>query len=192
MTAAPRLLLVDNYDSFAYNLAQAFRVLGATVEVVRNDALSAEEALRRGADRIVLSPGPRTPDEAGISLDLCRLARVPLLGVCLGHQSLVQAMGGRIGRAPRILHGKTSPVTHDGSGLFRGLPDPMVAARYHSLVAERVPGCLEVTARAADGGEVMAVRHRERPLYGVQFHPESYLTPQGCLLLANFLESPGP
>jgi len=192
VTRSPHVLIVDNYDSFAFNLAQAFRILGATVEVRRNDALTAGEALRRGADRLVISPGPRAPPDAGISLELCRIADVPLLGVCLGHQSLVEAMGGRIARAPRILHGKTSPVAHDGRGLFRGLPDPMVAARYHSLIAAEVPPCLEVTARTADAGEVMAVRHRERPLYGVQFHPESYLTPEGCLLLANFLESPGP
>ena len=184
-----RVLLVDNYDSFAYNLVQAFRVLGAEVEVVRNDAITVDEALARTPDRFVISPGPCTPKDAGISVELCRRARAPLLGVCLGHQALVEAFGGRIGRAPRILHGKTSPVTHSGAGLFRGLPDPFTAARYHSLTAVEIPDCLELTARTADAGEPMAVRHRERALVGVQFHPESYLTPRGCDLLENFLES---
>jgi anthranilate synthase/aminodeoxychorismate synthase-like glutamine amidotransferase len=184
-----RVLLIDNYDSFAWNLVQALRVLGASVEVVRNDAIAAAEALDRGADRIVISPGPCSPREAGISVDVCRGASVPLLGVCLGHQGLVAAFGGRIGRAGRILHGKTSLVSHDGEGLLRGLPDPFRAARYHSLAALEIPPCLEVTARTADLGEPMAVRHRERPLWGVQFHPESYLTPEGSQLLGNFLES---
>jgi anthranilate synthase/aminodeoxychorismate synthase-like glutamine amidotransferase len=186
----PRVLLVDNYDSFAYNLAQALRVLGAEVEVFRNDAISAEEALARRPDRIVVSPGPCSPDEAGISVEVCRRSGVPLLGVCLGHQSLVQAFGGRIGRAPRVMHGKASPVAHDGRGLFRGLPSPFPAARYHSLAALDLPPCFEVTARTADRGELMAVRHRERPLFGLQFHPESYLTPLGGEILRNFLESP--
>jgi len=186
---APTVLLVDNYDSFTFNLCQALRVLGAEVTVVRNDALTVADALRAAPDRFVISPGPCTPDEAGISVELCRRAAAPLLGVCLGHQSLVQAFGGRIGRAPRLLHGKTSPVDHDGSGLFRGLPRPFQAARYHSLAALEIPDCFEVTARTADQGEPMAVRHRERPLYGVQFHPESYLTPFGCDFLKNFLES---
>ena len=184
------VLLIDNYDSFAYNLVQALRVLGATVEVVRNDAVTVAEAIARAPDRYVISPGPCTPDEAGISVELCRRAEAPLLGVCLGHQSLVQAFGGRIGRAERIFHGKTSPITHDGRGLFRGLPETFAAARYHSLVAAEIPGCFEVSARTADAGEPMGVRHRERPLFGLQFHPESFLTPQGCDLLGNFLESP--
>ena len=184
-----RVLLIDNYDSFAYNLVQALRLLGAEVEVFRNDALSAEEALARRPDRVVLSPGPCTPKEAGISVEICRRCEVPLLGVCLGHQSLVAAFGGRIRRAERILHGKTSPVAHDGRGIFRKLPDPLIAARYHSLIADEAPDCFEVTARTADRGELMAIRHRERPLAGVQFHPESYLTPDGPQLLRNFLES---
>jgi anthranilate synthase/aminodeoxychorismate synthase-like glutamine amidotransferase len=184
-----RVLLVDNYDSFAFNLAQALRVLGADVEVFRNDVLSVDEALARRPDRFVVSPGPRSPDDAGISVELCRKASAPLLGVCLGHQSLVQAFGGRVGRAARVVHGKTSPVAHDGEGLFRGLSNPFPAARYHSLAALDVPACFEVTARTADAGELMAVRHRDRPLYGIQFHPESYLTPEGSALLENFLES---
>jgi anthranilate synthase component 2 len=184
-----RVLLVDNYDSFAHNLAQALRILGATVEVVRNDALGVDEALERRPDRFVVSPGPRSPREAGISVELCRRADAPLLGVCLGHQSLVEAFGGRVGRAPRVMHGKASPIAHEGTGLFRGLPNPFPAARYHSLAALEVPGCFEVSAWTADRRELMAVRHRERPLFGVQFHPESYLTPDGCALLRNFLES---
>jgi len=185
-----RVLLVDNYDSFAYNLAQALRILGADVEVFRNDAITADEALERRPDRFVVSPGPCSPDEAGISVELCRRADAPLLGVCLGHQSLVQAFGGRVGRAPRVMHGKASPVAHDRRGLFRGLPSPFPAARYHSLAALEVPECFEVTAWTADRDELMAVRHRERPLLGVQFHPESYLTPEGGAILRNFLESP--
>jgi len=184
------VLLIDNYDSFAYNLVQALRVLGATVEVVRNDAVTVDEALARAPDRYVISPGPCTPSDAGISVELCRRALAPLLGVCLGHQSLVQAFGGRIGRADRVRHGKTSPVTHDGCGLFSGLPEIFPAARYHSLVATEIPECFEVSARTADTRELMAVRHRRRPLFGLQFHPESFLTPRGCDLLRNFLESP--
>lgn len=187
-----RVLLVDNYDSFAFNLVQALRVLGASVEVFRNDALAVDDVLARGADRLVVSPGPCTPAEAGISVELCRRADVPLLGVCLGHQSLVAAFGGVVARAERVRHGKTSPVEHDGTGLFRGLPSPFEAARYHSLIATRIPDCFAVSARTADRGEPMAVRHRTRPLFGVQFHPESFLTPRGCDLLRNFLESPGP
>jgi anthranilate synthase component 2 len=185
-----RVLLVDNYDSFAYNLAQALRMLGADVEVFRNDAITVDEALARRPDRFVVSPGPRSPAEAGISVELCRRADAPLLGVCLGHQSLVEAFGGTVGRAPRVMHGKASPVAHDGRGLFRGLPNPFAAARYHSLAALTVPECFEMTARTADRGELMAVRHRLRPLWGVQFHPESYLTHEGGAILRNFLESP--
>jgi len=185
-----RVLLVDNYDSFAYNLVQALRVLGATVEVVRNDAVTVDEAMASAPDRYVISPGPCTPNEAGISVELCRRAPAPLLGVCLGHQSLVQAFGGRIGRAGRVRHGKTSPITHDGRGLFAGLPATFPAARYHSLVATEIPDCFEVSARTADAGEPMAVRHRRHPLFGLQFHPESFLTPRGCDLLRNFLEFP--
>lgn len=185
-----RVLLVDNYDSFAYNLVQALRLLGAEVEVRRNDAITVDEALARRPDRFVISPGPCTPDEAGISMELCRRANAPLLGVCLGHQSLVQAFGGRVGRAERIMHGKTSPVRHDGAGIFRGLPQDFPAARYHSLAALEIPAGFEVQARTADRGELMAVRHRSRALFGVQFHPESFLTPAGPLLLRNFLDRP--
>jgi len=185
-----RVLLIDNYDSFAFNLVQALRVLGAEVAVFRNDAIGVEDALARRDDRIVISPGPCTPDQAGISVELCARCEVPLLGVCLGHQSLVQAFGGRIGRAERVVHGKTSAIRHDGRGLFAGLPQPLVAARYHSLVATTVPDCLEIRARVEGTGETMAVRHRERPLWGVQFHPESWMTPDGPALLANFLAQP--
>ena len=183
-----RVLLVDNYDSFAYNLVQALRVLGATVEVFRNDQIDVAEALARVPDRIVISPGPRSPADAGISVELAARCDVPLLGVCLGHQSLVAAFGGEIGRAERILHGKTCQVRHDGRGLFRGLPDPIVAARYHSLIPVSIPDCFEICAYSVEWSEPMAVRHRERPLFGLQFHPESFLTPEGPRLLANFLE----
>ena len=182
------VLLIDNYDSFAYNLVQALRVLGATVDVVRNDVIDVDEALRRRADRIVISPGPCTPNEAGISVDLCLRARVPVLGVCLGHQCLVAAFGGVVDRADRIVHGKTSPVRHAGQGLFAGAPDPLTVARYHSLIARKIPDCFDLTAKTADHGEPMAIRHKERPLFGVQFHPESFLTPDGPILLRNFLE----
>lgn len=183
-----RILLIDNYDSFAYNLVQAFRILGAEVDVFRNDALSVDDALALPHDRLVLSPGPCTPAEAGISVELCRRAERPLLGVCLGHQCLVAALGGVVDRAERVRHGKTSPITHNGRGLFTGLPDPFEAARYHSLIAREIPDCLEIVARAADFGECMAVRHNQRSLFGVQFHPESFLTPDGPRLLQNFLE----
>ena len=183
-----RVLLIDNYDSFAYNLVQALRVLGAEVEVWRNDALGVDDVLARGADRVVISPGPCTPNEAGISVELCRRVEVPLLGVCLGHQCLVAAFGGTVDRAARVRHGKTSPIRHDGRGVFRGIESPFLAARYHSLVATALPDCLELSASTADMDEPMAVRHRERPLVGVQFHPESFLTPDGPQLLRNFLE----
>ena len=183
-----KVLLVDNYDSFAFNLVQALRVLGAAVDVVRNDAVTVDEALASDADVFVVSPGPCTPDEAGISVGLCRRADRPLLGVCLGHQSLVQAYGGAVRRAERVRHGKTSPVTHAGRGLFRGLPDPFAAARYHSLIAADLPACFEITATTADRGELMAVRHRTEPKFGVQFHPESFQTPRGPDLLRNFRE----
>ena len=186
-----RVLLIDNYDSFTYNLVQALEGLGARVDVVRNDHLSAVEALAASPDRVVISPGPCSPREAGISVEICRRAEVPLLGVCLGHQSLAVAFGGRVARAGRILHGKTSPIAHDRSALFVGIPDPFPAARYHSLVAEDLPDCFQVTARTADKGELMAFEHRSRPLFGVQFHPESYLTPDGPTLLRNFLEGQG-
>jgi anthranilate synthase/aminodeoxychorismate synthase-like glutamine amidotransferase len=186
------LLLVDNYDSFTYNLYQYLGELGAQTRVVRNDEVSVAEALALRPEAIVISPGPGTPDEAGISLELIRAAAgvVPMLGVCLGHQSLGQAFGGRIVRAPSLMHGKTSEIHHDGRTLFAGLPQPFTATRYHSLVIapDSLPECLEVSARTADG-VIMAVRHREHPLEGVQFHPESILTTAGKDLLANFLRT---
>jgi anthranilate synthase component 2 len=186
-----RVLLVDNYDSFTYNLFQYLGELGAETEVVRNDALTADAALERGCGRIVISPGPGTPDQAGISLELASKAagRVPLLGVCLGHQALGQAFGGRIVRAPKLMHGKTSQVHHDGRTVFAGLASPFTATRYHSLVVERasLPQCLAVSAWTEDG-VVMGLRHREHPLEGVQFHPESILTTVGKDLLRNFLD----
>jgi anthranilate synthase/aminodeoxychorismate synthase-like glutamine amidotransferase len=183
------ILLVDNYDSFTYNLAHLFGELGAEVVVRRNDAVDADEAERLAPSHLVLSPGPGRPGEAGASVEIVqRLApSVPTLGVCLGHQAIVQAFGGEIGQARRIVHGKASAIDHDGRGLFRGLPEPFEAGRYHSLAATSLPGCLEVSATCTDG-EVMAVRHRELPVDGVQFHPESVLTPLGPELARNFLE----
>ena len=188
------ILLVDNYDSFTYNLYQYLGELGAETRVVRNDELTVAEALALRPSSVVISPGPGNPDEAGISLDLIRAlpSTVPLLGVCLGHQALGQAFGGRIVRAPRIMHGKTSAIHHDGRGVFTGLPQPFTATRYHSLVIaeDSVPECLEVTARTEDG-VIMAVRHRSLPQEGVQFHPESILTSAGKDLLRNFLAGSG-
>jgi len=185
------LLLVDNYDSFTYNLYQYLGELGADTRVVRNDEISAEAAIDLRPEAIVISPGPGTPEQAGISLELIRRAagRVPLLGVCLGHQALGQAFGGRVVRAPVLMHGKTSPIHHDGRTVFAGLPDPFTATRYHSLIVDRdsVPDCLEVSAWTV-GGIVMGLRHRTFPLEGVQFHPESILTAAGKDLLRNFLE----
>jgi anthranilate synthase/aminodeoxychorismate synthase-like glutamine amidotransferase len=186
----PRLLLIDNYDSFTYNLVQAFLVLGADVEVYRNDRITVDEAFALAPTHLCISPGPGTPRDAGVSIDLMRAfaGRVPVFGVCLGHQSLVEAFGGRVVRNYRLMHGKTSRVTHDGRGLFAGLPNPLEVGRYHSLVAERVslPPELVVTAWAEEG-EIMGVRHRSLPVEGVQFHPESVLTPEGPRLMANFL-----
>jgi len=185
------VLLVDNYDSFTYNLYQYLGELGAEVRVVRHDEVTAAEAMAIAPDRIVISPGPGTPDQAGITLDLIQQAagRIPLLGVCLGHQALGQVFGGRVSRAPKLMHGKTSSIRHDGRSLFAGLPDPFTATRYHSLIVERdsVPECLEVSAWT-DDGIVMGLRHREHALEGVQFHPESILTTVGKDLLRNFLE----
>ena len=186
------VLLVDNYDSFTYNLYQYLGELGAEVRVVRNDELTAEAAIALSPDRIVISPGPGTPDQAGITLDLIRRAagRIPVLGVCLGHQALGQAFGGDVRRAPKLMHGKTSEIHHDGRGVFAGLPVPFTATRYHSLVVDRdsVPACLEVSAWTEEG-TVMGLRHREHALEGVQFHPESILTTVGKDLLRNFLET---
>jgi anthranilate synthase/aminodeoxychorismate synthase-like glutamine amidotransferase len=185
-----RVLVIDNYDSFTYNLVQYLGELGAQLEVVRNDRASVEELLAGAPDRVVVSPGPCTPDEAGVSLEVVRRfpqAGIPTLGVCLGHQAIVEAFGGEVGYARELLHGKASPVHHDGSGLFTGLPEPFDAGRYHSLAATRLPDELLPTAYA-DDGEVMAVRHRTLPVAGVQFHPESVLTPDGPALARNFLE----
>ena len=186
----PKLLLIDNYDSFTYNLVQAFLLLGAEVEVFRNDAITTVDALARRPSHVVISPGPGTPRDAGVSMDMVRAfaGRVPILGVCLGHQSLVEVFGGQVVRAGRLMHGKTSPVVHDGRGVFAGLPQPLQAGRYHSLIAEpaSMPDELEVSARTAEG-EIMGVRHRRLAIEGVQFHPESVLTPDGPALMHNFL-----
>jgi anthranilate synthase component 2 len=186
------ILLIDNYDSFTYNLVHYLGELGADVRVWRNDALTAEEALGMGADGIVLSPGPCDPDRAGICLDVITLAaerRVPLFGVCLGHQAIGQAFGGRVVRAPVPMHGKVSEVRHAGKGLMRGLPSPFKATRYHSLIVENatLPDCLEVTA-TLDDGMIMALQHRELPIHGVQFHPESIASEHGHDILRNFLD----
>lgn len=188
---APKLLLIDNYDSFTYNLVQAFLVLGAEVDVRRNDAIRVDEALAMDHSHLVISPGPGTPREAGVSLAMIEAfaGRRPILGVCLGHQALVEAFGGRVVRAGRLMHGKVSPVSHDGRGVFAGVPQAFSAGRYHSLIAEpaTLPDVLEVTARTPEG-EIMGVRHKTLPIEGVQFHPESVLTPEGPRIIANFLK----
>jgi anthranilate synthase component II len=191
VTKPARILVVDNYDSFTWNLVDYLRTLGAEVRVERNDALSAAEAVASGADGILISPGPGTPDEAGMSLDLvaaCAAARRALLGICLGHQAIAAHFGARVVRAGRAVHGKTSAVAHDGSGLFAGLPSPFTAARYHSLTVapESLPACLVVNARAEDG-TVQGLRHAALPVHGVQFHPESIASEHGHALLAAFL-----
>ena len=184
------ILLVDNYDSFTYNLAHLFGELGAEVVVRRNDSIDAEEAERLAPSHLVVSPGPGRPSEAGATVDIVRrlAPRIPTLGVCLGHQSIVEAFGGEVGQARTLVHGKASVISHDGRGLFRDLPDDFLAGRYHSLVATKIPDELEVSATDGDG-EVMAVRHRELPVDGVQFHPESVLTPVGPELARNFLDT---
>jgi anthranilate synthase component 2 len=184
-----RVLVVDNYDSFTYNIVHLLEELGATVVVRRNDEIGPDEAESLVPDRLVVSPGPGRPDEAGSSIELIRRLgpTTPTLGVCLGHQAIVEAFGGEIGQARALLHGKASRLRHDGRGLFTGLSDSIEAGRYHSLAAVRMPAALEVTASAEDG-EVMAVRHRTHPIEGVQFHPESVLTPDGPKMLENFLD----
>ena len=193
MIPKPHILVIDNYDSFTFNLVHYLMELGAEVQVVRNDAISAGQALSSGAKGFLISPGPCTPTEAGISLDLvaaCADAQRPLLGVCLGHQAIGQHFGGRVTRGG-LMHGKTSPVDHDGSGLFKGLPSPFTATRYHSLIVEDIPGDLVVNATSEtpglDGTSVMGFRHATLPIHGVQFHPESIATEHGHDLLANFL-----
>ena len=188
------LLLIDNYDSFTYNLVQAFLVLGVRVDVFRNDEITVDEALRLAPSHLCISPGPGRPEDAGVSLDMIAAfeTRVPIFGVCLGHQSLVQHFGGQIVSAERLMHGKTSAVEHDGKTIYTGLSQPFEAGRYHSLCAEdaTMPDALEVTARTSRG-EIMGVRHRELPIEGVQFHPESVLTPEGDDLMKNFLTIAG-
>ena len=185
------LLVIDNYDSFTYNLVQYFGELGADPQVKRNDAITPNEVEKMKPQKIVISPGPGRPEEAGISMELIRKfgGKIPILGVCLGHQCMGEVYGGKVVRAGRLMHGKTSPIQHDGKGVFQGLPNPFEATRYHSLIVEKnsVPSCLEVCAETAEG-EIMGLRHREYPVHGVQFHPESILSKEGKDLLANFLE----
>ena len=187
----PRILLIDNYYSFTYNLVQAFAALGADVSVYRNDEIDVAAALQLDVTHLVISPGPGRPDEAGVSLAMIEAfaGKVPILGVCLGHQSIVQQFGGKIVRAGRLMHGKTSLVSHDNRSIFAGLSQPFQAGRYHSLMAENesLPDVFEISAQT-DTGEIMGVRHRQLPIEGVQFHPESVLTPEGERLLQNFLE----
>jgi anthranilate synthase/aminodeoxychorismate synthase-like glutamine amidotransferase len=192
VSSRPKLLLIDNYDSFTYNLVQAFLVLGANVDVHRNDAITVEEALAQTHTHLVISPGPGTPRDAGISMRMIEAfaGRIPVFGVCLGHQCLVEVFGGKVVRAGRLMHGKVSPVLHEGQGLLAGLPQGFQAGRYHSLIADpsSMPDVLQVTARTAEG-EIMGVRHRTLPIEGVQFHPESVLTPEGPQLMGNFLKT---
>jgi anthranilate synthase/aminodeoxychorismate synthase-like glutamine amidotransferase len=186
-----KVLLIDNYDSFTYNLVQAFLVLGAQVDVHRNDAISVEQALAGDHSHLVISPGPGTPRDAGVSMAMIQAfaGRIPIFGVCLGHQSLVEVFGGKVVRAGRLMHGKVSTVTHDGLGVYAGVAQDFEAGRYHSLIAEpaSIPAALEVTSRTAQG-EIMGVRHRTLAIEGVQFHPESVLTPDGPKLMDNFLK----
>lgn len=189
-----RLLLIDNYDSFTYNLVQAFLIEGAEVDVRRNDDITVDQALALAPTHVCISPGPGTPYDAGISMEIIRAfaGRVPVFGVCLGHQSITEVFGGKVVRAGRLMHGKTSRVTHDGLGLFTGMPSPCEVGRYHSLIAEpaSLPAELLVTART-EQGEIMGIRHRELMVEGVQFHPESVLTPEGPRLMRNFLTQRG-
>ncbi|MCK6503283.1 aminodeoxychorismate/anthranilate synthase component II [Myxococcota bacterium] len=186
-----RVLVIDNYDSFTFNLVQALQVLGAEVLVHRNDSIDVEGAFALRPTHLLISPGPGTPDDAGVSLPLllAAIGRLPVLGVCLGHQALCQVLGGRVVPAKALVHGKQSLVHHDGRGLFTGLPQPMPCGRYHSLAVADLPPALEACAHT-DDGEIMSVRHRALPVHGVQFHPESVLTPDGPRLLARFLEAP--
>ena len=185
------LLIIDNFDSFTYNLVQYFGQLGIEQKVYRNDAITVEEALELDPDRVMISPGPCSPNEAGVSLDMVAAfaGKKPLLGVCLGHQSIGQYYGGKVVRADRLMHGKTSPVLHRDTDIFEGLPNPMEATRYHSLILERssFPDCLEITAKTEEG-EIMGLAHKELPVWGVQFHPESLATERGIKLLENFLK----
>lgn len=186
------LLVIDNYDSFTFNLVQYFGQLGVETRVFRNDELTPDEAVRLNPDRVLISPGPCTPNEAGVSIDIIKTfsGRKPVLGVCLGHQAMGQYFGGKVIRAGRLMHGKMSPILHHGTGLFQGLPSPFRAARYHSLLVEKAsfPDCLEITAETAEG-EIMGLRHKQFPVFGVQFHPESIATDHGMQILKNFLSS---
>ena len=185
------ILVIDNYDSFTYNLVQYLGELGAEMRVFRNDKITVEEAVALNPEKVLVSPGPCTPKEAGVSCDIIREfgPRLPLFGVCLGHQSIGEVYGGNVVRADRLMHGKTSPMLHEGKSVFKGLPSPFDATRYHSLIIEResLPECLEITAWTEEG-EIMGVRHKEHPVHGVQFHPESILTMEGKKLLRNFLD----
>ncbi len=185
------ILIIDNYDSFTYNLVQRLGELGAEVDVYRNDKITIPDAEACGADRIVISPGPCTPKEGGISNDVIRhfAGKLPILGVCLGHQCIGHTFGGDVVRAGRLMHGKTSMIEHDGKGVFEGLANPFEATRYHSLVVreETLPDCFDITARTVDRGELMGIRHKEHVIEGVQFHPESFLTEEGIKLLSNFM-----
>jgi len=187
-----RVVVIDNYDSFTYNLVQYVETVGAECDVRLNDRTTSTEVLASNADGILLSPGPGTPDDAGITLDVIRelSGKIPILGVCLGHQAIGQAFGAKVGRAPELMHGKTSLIEHDGKSIFAGVPSPFEATRYHSLIIERdsLPGCLEITARTAKG-EIMGVRHESLAVEGVQFHPESVLTAHGMRLVENWLRS---
>jgi len=186
------ILVIDNYDSFTYNLVQALGAMGAAIEAYRNDKITPDEVEERAPERVIISPGPCTPSEAGNSKAIIeRMAgKVPILGVCLGHQCIGEVYGGKVVRAERLMHGKTSMIEHDGSSIFSGLENPFEATRYHSLVVEEgsLPECFEITARTADKGELMGLRHKELPVEGVQFHPESFLTTEGNSLLRNFIE----
>jgi anthranilate synthase/aminodeoxychorismate synthase-like glutamine amidotransferase len=190
-TSAAMLLVIDNFDSFTYNLVQYFGQLGVEQRIFRNNALTPAEALALNPDRVMLSPGPCSPSEAGVTLDIIGAfaGKKPILGVCLGHQAIGQYFGGKVVRAGRLMHGKTSPILHHGSDVFHGLPSPFPGTRYHSLLVERasLPGTLEITAETAEG-EIMGLRHKQLPIYGVQFHPESYATAHGMQILKNFLE----
>ncbi|MBI9020435.1 MAG: aminodeoxychorismate/anthranilate synthase component II [Verrucomicrobia bacterium] len=185
------ILVIDNYDSFTYNLVQYLGELGAEMKIFRNDKITVEEAVALRPEKVMVSPGPCSPKEAGISCDIIREfgPRVPLLGVCLGHQSIGEVFGGKVVRAERLMHGKTSPILHNGESVFKGLPSPFDATRYHSLIVERasLPACLKITAETAEG-EIMGLQHTELPVHGVQFHPESILTQHGKQLLQNFLD----
>ncbi len=186
------IVMIDNYDSFTYNLVQEMGKIGASMEVYRNDTITVDELAELPMNALIISPGPCTPKEAGISVEAVQRfsGKLPLFGVCLGHQSIVHAFGGDVIHAKRIMHGKTSPVSHNSDGVFKDLPNPFEAGRYHSLVGkhESLPDCLEIVATTDDDGEIMGIRHKEHPTYGVQFHPESVLTPDGIKVMKNFLD----